>query len=123
MAERNLGKQLINIQERKNFIKDIFKALDEDGSGALDQDELIKSLISLGLSQDIRFAQRIVGIFKENQERKNKQSEEIEYDLSDFMDIFKIDKFSDQILFVINESARNFKEDLAQKKRRKELAD
>jgi hypothetical protein len=39
------------------------------------------------------------------------------------MDIFKIDKFSDQILFVINESARNFKEDLAQKKRRKELAD
>jgi Ca2+-binding EF-hand superfamily protein len=51
-------------------MKDIFIAIDEDGSGTMDQDELIKALLSLGLSQDITFAKRILSIFKDNKIRQ-----------------------------------------------------
>ena len=50
------------------IVKDIFIAIDEDQSGTMEKDELIKALLCLGLSQDINFAQRITDIFKDNQE-------------------------------------------------------
>ena len=56
MNKRSLGDK--NQQERaqKDFIKDIFVAIDEDGSGTMDENELVKALLSLGLSQDLNFA-------------------------------------------------------------------
>ena len=55
-------------------MKDIFISLDEDQSGTMDQDELVKALLSLGLSQDIVFAKRIVNILKENKLKQNKSN-------------------------------------------------
>ena len=50
MKQRNLGRKNFEVRDQKNFIRDIFIAIDEDGSGTMDQDELIKALLSLGLS-------------------------------------------------------------------------
>ena len=52
--------------EQRGLIKDIFVAIDEDGSGTMEIDELIKALLSLQLSQDIDFAKQIVYLFEEN---------------------------------------------------------
>lgn len=66
MKHRNFGDKDFREQDQRDFIKDIFIAIDEDGSGTMDQDELIKALLSLGLSQDIQFAKKIVNVLKEN---------------------------------------------------------
>ena len=57
----------------------------------------------------MRFAQRILGVFKENQEKRYKQADEVEFELTDFMDIFKFDKFGDQILKVLNDEVKKEK--------------
>lgn len=48
-----MGQKQKDFQEQRNFIRDIFIAIDEDGSGTMEMDELIKALLSLCLSQDI----------------------------------------------------------------------
>ena len=56
MHKRNLGMHYEEELKQKQFIKDIFIAMDEDGNGTMELDELIKGLLSLNLSQDIDFA-------------------------------------------------------------------
>lgn len=87
-------------------MKDIFIAIDEDGSGTMDQDELIKALLSLGLSQDINFAKRILTIFKDNKIRQQHKLVQkgllhkddikisLEFTFRDFIYLFKKDPFS-----------------------------
>jgi Ca2+-binding EF-hand superfamily protein len=41
------------------FAKDIFISWDENGDGTMDENEIIKPLVSLGLAPDSRFARRI----------------------------------------------------------------
>ena len=60
--------------DQRELMKEIFISLDEDQSGTMDQDELVKALLSLGLSQDIVFAKRIVNILKENKLKQNKSN-------------------------------------------------
>ena len=48
-------------------------------------------------------------MFKENQEKRYKQADEVEFELTDFMDIFKFDKFGDQILKVLNDEVKKEK--------------
>lgn len=38
--------------QNKNFAKDLFLSWDDDGSGELDADELIKPMVGLGLASD-----------------------------------------------------------------------
>ena len=44
----------------------MFIAIDEDGNGTMEVDELIKALLSLCLVQDIVFAKQIIYLFEEN---------------------------------------------------------
>jgi Ca2+-binding EF-hand superfamily protein len=98
-------------------MKDIFISLDEDESGTMDQDELVKALLSLGLSQDIVFAKRIVNILKENKLKQNK-SNYLEYTFKDFQYLFKEDTYGDKILNLINKEMSNRKIDKKIKKRK-----
>jgi hypothetical protein len=52
-------------RQQRNLIKDIFIAIDEDGNGTMEVDELIKALLSLCLVQDIAFAKQIINLFEE----------------------------------------------------------
>ena len=81
-------------------MKDIFISLDEDQSGTMDQDELVKALLSLGLSQDIVFAKRIVNILKENKLKQGK-TDYLEYTFRDFEYLFREDPYGDKILSLI----------------------
>lgn len=67
MRKRGMGAKNMALRDRREFLQAIFEALDEDGSGTMDEDELVKALLSLGLSQSITFAQRVMTILKENQ--------------------------------------------------------
>ena len=42
------------------FAKDLFLSWDENGNGIMDEMELIKPLVSLGLAPDRKFAHKIV---------------------------------------------------------------
>ena len=66
----------------------------------------------------MRFAQRILGVFKENQEKRSKKSDEVQFELTDFMDIFKFDKFGDQILKILNAEVKRDKYNAARQKRK-----
>jgi Ca2+-binding EF-hand superfamily protein len=41
------------------FAKDIFVSWDENDDGLMEEDEVIKPLVSLGLAPDSKFARRI----------------------------------------------------------------
>jgi len=121
MRNRNLGLNIEAGQKQKEFIKDIFVAIDEDSSGTMDHEELIKALLCLGLSQDLNFSKRIIKVFQENK-AKNRQkqrrrqevkegfifvpeNEEIkdqEYTLRDFLSVFTQDHVGAKIIEVIN---------------------
>ena len=60
------------MNRKRNFVKEVFVAIDEDGSGTMDQDELIKALLGLGLSNDFYFSKRVIKVFSENQEKWRK---------------------------------------------------
>jgi Ca2+-binding EF-hand superfamily protein len=55
--------KIIKIDEEeaalKEFAKDIFVSWDENDDGLMEEDEVIKPLVSLGLAPDSKFARRI----------------------------------------------------------------
>jgi len=69
MQKRKLGDHYKEELAQKEFIKDIFVAMDEDGSSTMELDELIKGLLSLNLSQDIDFAKQVIVLFEDNKSR------------------------------------------------------
>lgn len=75
MKKRDLGLKVVEDKKQKEFIKDIFLALDEDGSGTMELDELIKGMLSLSLSQDIDFAKQVIYLFEETKEVKEEKKD------------------------------------------------
>ena len=69
MKKHGLGTDMKAKDDLRMFVKEIFEAIDLDGSGTMDQEELIKALLCMGLSQNIQFAKRIIKVFRENQEK------------------------------------------------------
>jgi Ca2+-binding EF-hand superfamily protein len=49
--------------DHRELLERIFEALDEDRSGTMEKEELIKALLCMGLSHDIQFARRIIKVF------------------------------------------------------------
>ena len=117
MRSRQLGLNIEAGQKQKEFIKDIFVAIDEDNSGTMDHEELIKALLCLGLSQDLNFSKRIIKVFQENkaknraaQQRKQEVKEgfifrneeednrDQEYTLRDFLSVFTQDHVGAKII-------------------------
>lgn len=111
---------LRQLAQQRNFIRDIFMAIDEDGSGTMEMDELIKALLSLCLSQDIQFAKEIISLFEENmivkqqtklteyrlmgvtQAKSKYQQDQIQYSFKDFVKIFKTDPIGHNIVSTLN---------------------
>lgn len=115
-----MGEKFKAVKEQRNFIKEIFTTIDEDGSGKLEKKEIMKSLLCMGLCKDITFAQRIINVFRARQieetERINrkklakgevivedhKTNQENNYGLRDFIGIFSEDKVGKSVIEVIN---------------------
>jgi len=121
LRNRKLGLNIEAGQKQKAFIKDIFVAIDEDNSGTMDHEELIKALLCLGLSQDLNFSKRIIKVFQENKAKnrdKARRRQEVkegfifvdeeeelrdeEYTLRDFLSVFTQDHVGAKIIEVIN---------------------
>jgi len=50
----------MNNRRNIEFAKDLFISWDDDGSGVLEADEIIKPLVALGLAPDSHFARKIL---------------------------------------------------------------
>jgi hypothetical protein len=70
-------------------------------SGVLEADEVIKPLVSLGLSSDSNFARKIVNAL-DPRTKDEKGKTELRITLADFVKIFKTDKVSESLIAVIN---------------------
>lgn len=143
MEKHKMADQIKVKRQQRDLIRDIFVAIDEDGSGTMEIDELIKALLSLCLSQDIDFAKQIVYLFEENLilsesqkdprmrllgERIVKSKEErgeISYSFQDFLRMFKTSILGERVMRIIGQEIEvmHSLQALKQKKARaKELA-
>lgn len=83
------------------FAKNLFISWDDDGSGVLEAEEIIRPLVELGLSSDSKFATKIIQALDSKQTRGGK--EDLRITLQDFVRIFKSDKVSEHMTKIINE--------------------
>ena len=83
------------------FAKDLFITWDDDMSGVLEADEVIKPLVSLGLSSDSNFARKICNAL-DPRSKADKAKSDLRITLADFVKIFKADKVSESLIAVIN---------------------
>ena len=60
MRKRKMISQYSSNRKHIEFAKNLFLSWDDDGSGILDAEELVKPLISLGLSSDSKFATKLL---------------------------------------------------------------
>ena len=119
MSKRKLGMHHADEMNQKQFIKDIFVAIDADGNGTMELDELIKGLLSLNLSQDIDFAKQIINLFEEHKQVEYSKKDhrhrlykekvtavsdrgQFKYSFKDFLTIFKTEKLGARIVSIIN---------------------
>lgn len=95
-------------KEQIQIAKDLFLLWDSDGEGSLSVDELIKAFMKIGLSQDHRFARKIINAIKPAS-MEDVDEADIEIKLRDFICVFKNDEISDKIMKKINEEIRDKK--------------
>ena len=74
---------------------------DDDFSGVLEAQEVIKPLVSLGLSSDSNFARKILQAL-DPRTKAEKNKSDLRISLMDFIKIFKTDKVSESLITVIN---------------------
>ena len=79
------------------FAKDLFLTWDDDNSGILDAEEVIKPLVALGLSSDSNFARKIVNAL-DPRTKDEKAKSDLRITLADFVKIFKADKVSESLI-------------------------
>lgn len=85
------------------FAKNLFISWDDDGSGALEPQEVIKPLIAMGLSSDSNFAKKILqALDPKYSSNPDSKAEDMKISLQDFIKIFKTDKVSEHLVKVIN---------------------
>ena len=81
---------------------------DDDGSGVLEADEIVKPLVALGLSSDKGFAMKILAAL-DPRSKAEKADSELRIMLPDFIKIFKQDKVSEALIDVIKKETEKFK--------------
>ena len=84
---------------RKNlqFAKDLFISWDNDNDGKINESDIIRPLISLGLAPDSSFAKKICQALDTKGTTRSK-NETMQVSLDDFVKIFKNDKISDILM-------------------------
>ncbi len=60
MQKRKVFTKNLNNRTHIEFAKNLFISWDDDGSGVLEAEEIIKPLVGLGLSSDSKFAIKIL---------------------------------------------------------------
>ena len=87
---------------RKNieFAKNLFISWDDDGSGVLESEEIIRPLISLGLAPNSDFAIRLMQALDPNSRQKSNPVD-LKITLEDFVRIFRSNKVSEGLLNMI----------------------
>jgi hypothetical protein len=88
--------------DRKNieFAKNLFVSWDDDGSGTLEANEIIKPLIQLGLAPDSNFARKLIDSL-DHRSKEEKEKTDFKLILMDFVKIFKSSQISEQLLGVL----------------------
>jgi Ca2+-binding EF-hand superfamily protein len=71
MKTRGVGKS--STQKHFEFAKSLFKIWDADGGGFLDVDEISLPLISLGLSTDTGFVEKLIKALKQKKNKPQKK--------------------------------------------------
>lgn len=91
------------VTSRKNieFAKDLFLSWDTDNDGQINENDIIRPLVSLGLAPDSKFARKICQALDPKHSLR-KQNEALEVNLDDFIKIFKNDKISDMLMQIIS---------------------
>jgi len=101
------------LQTRANleFAKDIYLSWDENGDGDMEENEIIKPLVSLGLAPNSAFARKICQALDPRTAKQKERGDPISLTLDDFVRIFKNDKISDALMEVITKESekRHFK--------------
>jgi hypothetical protein len=122
MQTRGRGKS--STQKHFEFAKSLFKIWDADGGGFLDVDEISLPLISLGLSTDTGFVEKLIKALKQKKKKAKKSSggdnprasqsaismgddsqpqgesaeeSDLSFTLKDFVTIFESDKVGERI--------------------------
>ena len=103
------SKENFNSQEEKNrknieFAKNLFISWDDDGSGVLEANEIIKPLVQLGLAPDSQFAWKILSSL-DPRGGKAKELTDLKITLKDFIKIFKSSKVSENLLNIIHKES------------------
>ena len=60
MQKRKIQAKDLNNRKHIEFAKNLFISWDDDGSGVLEAEEIVKPLVGLGLSSDSKFAIKIL---------------------------------------------------------------
>ncbi|CAI2365760.1 unnamed protein product [Moneuplotes crassus] len=85
------------------FAKDLFLSWDDDGSGILEEEEIVHPLLSLGLASDSAFARQLISTLDP---KANKPGhDEYELTLKDFVKIFSIDKFTQKMTNMVKKES------------------
>lgn len=105
------NKKVENQQEGTNqkdlqFAKDLFAVWDSDGNGSISENEIVRPLVSLGLAPDAKFAIKICRSL-EPKNSNRKPGEPIELQIEDFLNIFKSDKVSDQLMEIVKRETKS----------------
>jgi len=81
------------------FAKNLFLSWDDDGSGEIEPIEVIRPLITMGLSSDSKFVNKLLQAIETNAKKKKS---DLKLTMLDFIKVFKSDKFSEQISNIIS---------------------
>lgn len=109
--DRDVNHRMNEEVNRKNieFAKDLFISWDDDGSGELEAEEIIKPLINMGLAPNSEFATKLLHALDPNTKGKRNISD-LRLNLQDFIKIFRSSKVSESLYNLIyKESEKRLK--------------
>jgi len=106
---------------RKNveFAKNLFQSWDDDGSGTLEAQEIIKPLVQLGLAPDAKFARKMLNSL-DSRTQEEKEESDLKITLNDFIKIFRSSKASQKLLSLIEAPEKSQDNTAATQSARKE---
>ena len=87
-------------KEQIDFAMKLFSSWDDDGSGVLDFEEIARPMISLGLSTDPTFVQKLLEAINAKFTTAG-GVEDIKITMKDFLRVFRSDKLADKIEKII----------------------
>jgi hypothetical protein len=103
---RTRGVKQRSKEKHFEFAKDLFKIWDSDGGGFLDVDEISLPLISLGLSTDSGFVEKLIKSLKQKKLKHAEDtmpSDDLSFTLKDFVSIFNADRVGEKISAIVQE--------------------